>query len=113
MGSLATQLPKLVSDLATALRTAGRDDLAAQLSEVDIERHTYDTSCDAAYIYLRSPRQLNVVEQNIVGVKHGETIPVEHEYWVNLDTDNFGRLTGIELLSGGDVAAKLNDAAAL
>jgi hypothetical protein len=50
-----------------------------------------------------------VVEKNIIGIRHGETIPVEHPYWVNVDIDNFGRLTRIELLNGGDVALRLND----
>jgi uncharacterized protein YuzE len=108
MPTLAEVLPDLVDELAESLRAAGRDDLAAQLGEVEISRWTHDTSCDAAYIHLRSPRQLNVVEQNIIGVKHGETIPVEHHRWINVDTDNFGRMTGIEVLSPGDLPARLS-----
>jgi len=107
MPTLADLLPDLAEELAAALRTSGRDDLAAQLGEVEVDRWTHDTSCNAAYIYLRSPRPLNVVEQNIIGVKHGETVPVEHRRWVNVDTDSFGRMTGIELLSPGDVPARL------
>jgi uncharacterized protein YuzE len=113
MSTLAEVLPDLVNELAGALRASGRDDLAAQLREVEITRWTHDTSCDAAYIYLRSPRQLNMVEQNVIGVKHGETVPVEHSRWVNVDTDNFGRMTGIELLSPGDVPVRLSRRIAL
>ena len=78
MPTLADVLPDLAEELAAALRASGRDDLAAQLGEVEVDRWTHDTSCNAAYIYLRSPRPLNVVEQNIIGVKHGETVPVKH-----------------------------------
>jgi uncharacterized protein YuzE len=113
MPTLAEVLPDLVDELAELLQASGRDDLAAQLREVEVTRWTHDTSCDAAYIYLRSPRPLNVVEQNVVGVKHGETVPVEHRRWVNVDTDNFGRMTGIELLSPGDVPARLSARIAL
>lgn len=40
-------------------------------------------------------------------MKHGETIELEHHYWVNVDTDNFGRLRGIEILDGKELAANL------
>lgn len=86
----------------------GRNDLAEQLQEIELERYTYDDSCNAVYLYLQSPRQLNVVEANTIGVKYGETIAVEYRYWANVDTDNFGRLRGIELLNGAEVAAKLS-----
>jgi len=113
MPTLAEVLPDIVNELADSLRASGRDNLAAQLREVEIRRWTHDSSCDAAYIYLRSPRQLNVVEQNVIRVKHGETVPVEHPRWVNVDTDNFGRMTGIELLRPGDVPARLSTHIAL
>ena len=100
--------PELVAELTESLTAGGRSDLAEQLTQASITRATYDSSCNAAYIYLRPPRELNVVEQNIIGERHGETIPVEHPYWVNFDTDNVGRLVGIELLSEGSVAAKLS-----
>ncbi len=106
MATLAEVLPDLVQELTESLRTSGRNDLAVQLREVEVAHWTHDTSCSAAYIYLRSPRHLNVVEHNIIGVKHGETVPVEHRCWINVDIDNFGRLTGIELLSPDDVPAK-------
>jgi uncharacterized protein YuzE len=108
LATLAQALPDLVDELAVSLLASGQHDLAAQLREVEVDRWTHDTSCDAVYIYVRSPRPVNVVEQNIIGVKHGETIEVQHRCRVNLDTDNFGRLTGIELLSPGDVPTELS-----
>jgi uncharacterized protein YuzE len=102
-------LPEFSAELWASLVKAGHKDLAAQIADVEIERYTYDASCNAAYIYIQSPRAQNVVEKNIIGVRHGETIPVEHPYWVNMDTDNFGHLTGIELLNGGEVARRLDE----
>lgn len=104
---LATLLPQFTQELASSLTAQGRNELASQLGEVSFVRYTYDTSVDAAYIYVRSPRNINSIDETIVGVRHGETVPVEHRYWVNLDVDGFGRLSGIELLSGGDIAATL------
>lgn len=105
---LVEALPEFSVELQTCLSIAGREDIACQVQEVELERYTYDASVNAAYIYVKSPRPLNVVEVNIIGLKHGETISVEHRYWVNVDTDNFGRLSGIELLIGSDIAAKLS-----
>ena len=42
-----------------------------------IDRVTFDESASARYIYVRPSRDLNVVEANIIGVRHGETIEVE------------------------------------
>jgi hypothetical protein len=50
---------------------------------------------------------LTVVDEHIIGVKSGKTIAVEQTYEVNLDTANFGRLQGIELLTGREVTGKL------
>ncbi|MGA2798840.1 MAG: hypothetical protein ABSE63_14770 [Thermoguttaceae bacterium] len=108
MHKLAEILPQFVSELESSFSTSGQEDFAVQLKEVNVVRYTYDNSCDAVYIYLESPRPLNVVEENIIGIKHGETIPIEHRYWVNIDTDNFGRLRGIEILIGSDIAKKLS-----
>jgi uncharacterized protein YuzE len=70
-----------------------------------IARVTFDDSANAGYIYVQPSRELNVVETNIVGVQHGETLEVETRYWTNIDTDNFGRLAGIEILAPGDLKA--------
>jgi len=41
-------------------------------------------------------------------VCHGETIPVETQFWTNIDTDNFGRLVGIEILNPGVLKIELS-----
>jgi hypothetical protein len=104
---LIEALPEFSAELEACLSAVGREDVACQIKEVEIERYSYDDTCNAAYIYIKSPRPLNVVETNIIGLKHSETIPVEHEYGVNVDTDNFCRIRGIELLSGKAIADKL------
>ena len=78
-----------------------------------VTRVTFDGSANAAYIYVEESRPLSVVEQNVIGVCHGETIPVECRYWVNLDTDNFGRLTGIEILNPGNLISDIKKRAAV
>jgi uncharacterized protein YuzE len=106
---LVKLLPEFSTELETFFLARGREDIASQVPEVEVECYTYDDSCGALYIYVLSPQQLNVVEANIIGVRHGSTIEVKHRYWVNIDTDNFGRLRGIELLNGSEVAQMLSD----
>jgi len=107
MSSLVEQLPDLVSDIENALIRIGRGNVADQLREVHLERWTYDEFANVGYLYLRSPRVLNVVDQNIVGVKHGETLCPSDDLPINLDLDNHGRLTGIELLDGSSIILRL------
>jgi uncharacterized protein YuzE len=104
---LCEALPEFSAELWASLAEAGYKDLAAQVADIEIERYTYDASCNAAYIYIRPAQDQGLFEKNINGIKHGEPISVEHPYCVNVDTDNFGRLTGIELLNGGEVARRL------
>lgn len=108
MAELLTVLPDLVDKLEAALSAKRHNDIRAQLREVELIRWTYDDSCDAAYLYLRSPRILNVVDEGIIGTKHGETISLYPEIGINLDTDDHGRLTGIEILGAKEVVSKLD-----
>ena len=99
MKTVATLFPKLIEELVSALNAEGRTELSEQLLIAVVERVTFDKSADAGYIYLRPTKALNVVETNIIHAKHGETIAVESKYWMNLDVDNFGRPTGVEVMS--------------
>ena len=85
--------------LIAELTTDGKSDLAAQFQTATVRGVSFDNDADAGYIYVTSGRELNVVETNIIGVSHGETIPVTATFQAYLDTDNFGRLLGVELLS--------------
>ena len=98
MPSLIAALPELVSDIENALIRIGRGDVADQLREAHLERWTYDEFADAGYLYLTLPRAPGAADQNVVGVKHGETLCPSDDLAVNLDLDSHRRLTGIELL---------------
>jgi len=99
METLLAVFPDLATEITQELSRMGKGDLAAQLSQAVITDVTFDNSADAGYIYVKAGRQLNIVEEQTIGVRHGETVCLETKNWINLDTDNFGRLTGIELLS--------------
>ena len=60
---------------------------------------TFDPDANAGYVYVRSGRELNAVERNIIGVKHGRTVEVPGDIWMYIDLDNFDRPTGIEILA--------------
>ena len=80
MSTLVASFPSLVSELSRGLRAAGRAPLADQMDVAAIARVTFDDSANAGYIYMQPSHELNVVETNIVGVKHGETIEIETQY---------------------------------
>ena len=107
MSTLVEVLPDLVLDLESPLLRIGRADVVEQLREVEIERWTYDEFADAVYLYLRSPRTLDMVDENVVGAKHGETVSVYDDLGINLDLDNHSRLKGIEILEGRAIASRL------
>ena len=86
--------------------------LVDQIRNASIHHWTYDPSsgADAIYIYVVPHRDLNAAEQNVIGLRHGESIPVEaRRGMIVVDTDNFGRVAGIEVLFRKDVAEVLTD----
>jgi uncharacterized protein YuzE len=89
--------PDLVSQLEAAL--GATRDFVDQIRKARVVRVTFDPDANAGYIYVRSGRELNAVERNVIGVKHGHTMEVPGERWMNIDLDNFERLMGIELLA--------------
>jgi uncharacterized protein YuzE len=107
MSSLIESFPTLAAELSRQLCLAGRVPLADQIDTAAIARVTFDDAANAGYIYVQPSRELNVMETNIVGVRHGETLEVETPYRTNIDTDNFGRLMGIEILAPGDIKDEL------
>ena len=81
--------------------------LAEQIEAATITRVTFDSDHHVGYIYLDPSRDVNVVERNIIGLRHGETIPVETSFWTVVDTDNFDRVAGIEILDTRKLEADL------
>jgi hypothetical protein len=108
---LVHALPEFVSDMEIALLNLGRGDLVKQLQEVILERWTYDDFSDTAYLHLRLPVALNLADEVVIDVMHADRLSLYDELGVNLDTDNRGRLCGIEILEGMRVTSRLrNDA---
>lgn len=91
---LALALPELVSDMESALVHLGRGDLVAQLKDAMLERWTYDDFADTTYLVLRE-------------ASHAERLSLYDELGVNVDTDERGRLCGIEILQGRQIASRL------
>jgi hypothetical protein len=104
MMKLADALPELVADMESALAHLGRGDLVKQLKEVILERWIYDDFSDTAYLYLQSP---SAPHQNAFDPAHAERLSLYDEVGVNLDSDERGRLGGLEILEGSRIRARL------
>lgn len=108
MDKLTKRLPNIVLQLETALGKS--EDLIDQIHHARVVGVTFDPDADAAYIYVRAGRELNTVEQNVIGVKHAHTMAVPGDIWMNVDLDNFDRLMGIEILGASpEMAAILTE----
>lgn len=90
----AQALPELLADLENALVHLGRGDLAIQLRKATIGRWTYDDFSDVTYLFL-GPAAAN------------ERLSLYDELGVNVDTDEYGQVHGIEILEGRAIAARL------
>jgi uncharacterized protein YuzE len=109
---LFSTVPALAALLIDAAEAIGRKDVADQLRDARIRSVTYDADVDAGYIYVTESRPLNVVEQNVIGVKHGECVTLDAlPGTVVIDLDNFARVKGIELLGYSEVFRLLGPAA--
>jgi uncharacterized protein YuzE len=91
---LALVLPDLVADMETALVRLGRGDLVDQLQQAELERWTYDDFADTTYLTLGENA-------------YAERLSLYDELGVNVDTDNRGRVCGIEILEGRRIAQRL------
>jgi len=95
---LAEVLPELVSDMENALLQLGRGDLLSQVKEATLERWTYDDFSDTAYLYLTT--------EPIERLKL-DTLSLYDECGVNLETDDRGRLCGLEIMDGKRITSRL------
>ena len=108
MTRIADAVPDLIAEIQRFLVGEGQNDIADQFDDLALSRWTYDATVDALYVYLTGQRSINAVEQNVIGTRHGECIEIRHcEGTVVLDTDNFNRVTGIEILNRKDIKKKL------
>jgi uncharacterized protein YuzE len=99
MHSFASLFPELASDLASELRATGRADLAVGLEAATVQAVTFDADADAGSIALELPRELNIVERNVIGEKIGKRDSPLGSHHAYLEIDNFGRVIGVEVLT--------------
>ncbi|MHC4166230.1 MAG: DUF2283 domain-containing protein [Planctomycetota bacterium] len=110
MSKVSELLPDFVAAAQSSLEAQGHPDLAQQLVTLELSSWTHDPEADAMYLYLSGQAPLNIVEENIIGVRHGECIELEDvDGMVVLDTDNFQRITGIEILCREDILKELRE----
>jgi len=108
MRRLKESLPEFYQEIVDSLSDIGRIEIAEQMDTLTLERFTNDESVGAMYLYAGEQRELNQVEQNVIGAKHGECVSLgELAGMVVIDLDNFGRVMGVEVIDRPDVAKML------
>jgi CRP-like cAMP-binding protein len=90
--------PELVSAVVNGLSSTDQGEFIKQLRGALVRGVDYDLDADSANILLAAVYSPRAVKRNVFASAHGRKIPIECQYWVNLDTDPFGRITAIEIL---------------
>ena len=90
--------PDLVSAVVNGLSSTDQGEFIKQLRGALVRGVDYDLDADSASISLAGVYSPRAVKRNVFASAHGRKIPIECQYWVNLDTDSFGRITAIEIM---------------
>jgi len=97
-------LPEFYQEFQELLRKQNLLETIEQLPQMEISGRCDCGDSFCSTFYIKPLRQLNIVEQNIIGLHHGRTIDLHSEKgMVIIDFDNFEQLTTIEVLFRPDV----------
>lgn len=108
MAKIVELLPDFVAAVQASLEAQGHAELAQQLVTLELSSWTHEA--DVMYLYLSGQAPLNWIKENIVGVRHGECIELEDlDGMIVIDTDNFHRIKGIEVLWREDILKELKE----
>lgn len=106
---LKNALPKFYGEITELIRDIGKVDLLEQLPYMQITSRCPCKEENCASFNVKTSRSLNIVEKNIIGSKYDESIDLDAKKgMIIMDLDNFGRITGFEVLGRPDVSESLN-----
>jgi hypothetical protein len=103
-------VPKFYAEVESALVNQQMTGILEQLPHLEIVDRCGCDEMDCGTFHVAPSRTLSTAEQNVIGVRHGNSRPLDSvEGMVVIDTDNFGRVTTIEILNRADVAKVLQE----
>jgi len=106
---ISEALPGFYLELERALQVQGLTSLLEQLPQLEILDRCACEESGCATFRVSPSRELNVVEANVIGVRHGTSTPIDLAGLVVVDTDTFGRATTLEILNRPDLAGALSE----
>lgn len=107
---ISEALPGFYLELEGAFQAQGLTALLEQLPQLEILDRCACEETGCATFRVAASRELNVVETNVIGVRHGTSTPLNSvKGLVVVDMDNFGRATTLEILDRPDLAGALNE----
>lgn len=98
MENLIDVFPSLTSTLINGLSAFTQREFITQLQGALVRAVTFDLDTDTCSIALEAEQSPSGVRRNGGSARHARRIPVECQYWANLDADPLGRILGIDIL---------------
>jgi hypothetical protein len=98
MENLIDVFPSLTSTLINGLSASTQREFITQLQGALVRAVTFDLDTDTCNIALEAEQSPLGVRRHGGGARHAKRIPVECQYWANLDADPLGRILGIDIL---------------
>jgi CRP-like cAMP-binding protein len=98
MENLIDVFPGLTSTLINGLSASTQREFIAQLQSALVRAVIFDPETDTCSIALEAEQFPPGVRRTSGRARHARRIPVECQYWANLDADPLGRILGIDIL---------------